>query len=122
MEFVSPEGLRIDGRRPRELRRISCQLDVLTNADGSAIFEMGNTKVRKYAITGGHTRRKHPKSCPLSLPTHTHTSLHQLPGAQPVCRVPPLQPIQQPMQGNWFPCPDRDQLNCIPQVTSRVTA
>ncbi|PNH08272.1 putative exosome complex exonuclease 1 [Tetrabaena socialis] len=45
MEFVSPEGLRLDGRRPRELRRINCQLDVLSNADGSAIFEMGNTKV-----------------------------------------------------------------------------
>ncbi|GAX81482.1 hypothetical protein CEUSTIGMA_g8911.t1 [Chlamydomonas eustigma] len=45
MEFLSPEGLRLDGRRPRELRRLSCQLDVLANADGSAIFEMGNTKV-----------------------------------------------------------------------------
>mmetsp|Transcript_11236 Transcript_11236/g.24209 ORF Transcript_11236/g.24209 Transcript_11236/m.24209 type:complete len:245 (-) Transcript_11236:302-1036(-) len=45
MEFVSPEGLRIDGRRPKELRRLNAQLDVLQNADGSAIFEMGNTKV-----------------------------------------------------------------------------
>ncbi|GFH13408.1 uncharacterized protein HaLaN_09286 [Haematococcus lacustris] len=45
MEFVSPEGLRQDGRRPKELRRLACQLDVLQSADGSAIFEMGNTKV-----------------------------------------------------------------------------
>ncbi len=45
MEFVSPEGLRMDGRRPKELRRLSCQIDVLDSADGSAIFEMGNTKV-----------------------------------------------------------------------------
>ena len=49
MEYVSPEGLRVDGRRPRELRRLSCQLDVLQSADGSAIFEMGNTKVGLHA-------------------------------------------------------------------------
>lgn len=52
MEFVSPEGLRLDGRRPTELRRISCQIDVLQNADGSAIFEMGNTKVCQSAVDG----------------------------------------------------------------------
>jgi exosome complex component RRP41 len=46
MEFVSPEGLRQDGRRPHELRRTAAQLDVLDSADGSAIFEMGNTKVK----------------------------------------------------------------------------
>lgn len=45
MEFVSPEGLRIDGRRPKELRRLEAQLDVLSSADGSAIYTMGNTKV-----------------------------------------------------------------------------
>jgi len=45
-DFVSPEGLRKDGRRPRELRRMGCQIDVLASADGSAIFEMGNTKAR----------------------------------------------------------------------------
>lgn len=45
MEFVSPEGLRLDGRRPKELRALRCQLNPLPQADGSAIFEMGNTKV-----------------------------------------------------------------------------
>lgn len=45
MEFVSPEGLRLDGRRPNELRQIKAELGVLQSADGSAIFEMGNTKV-----------------------------------------------------------------------------
>lgn len=45
MEYVSPEGLRQDGRRPPETRRVHCQIGVLQNADGSAIFEMGNTKV-----------------------------------------------------------------------------
>ena len=50
MEFVSPEGLRLDGRRPRELRRLNCEIDVLGSADGSAIFEMGNTKVETYTF------------------------------------------------------------------------
>ncbi|EIE24670.1 ribosomal protein S5 domain 2-like protein [Coccomyxa subellipsoidea C-169] len=45
MEFVSPEGLRLDGRRPKELRALRCQLGPLPQADGSALFEMGNTKV-----------------------------------------------------------------------------
>ncbi|KAJ1973703.1 Exosome non-catalytic core component [Dimargaris xerosporica] len=45
MELLSPEGLRIDGRRANELRRITCKPSVLKNADGSAYFEQGNTKV-----------------------------------------------------------------------------
>lgn len=45
MEFVSPEGLRIDGRRPKEIRKLEAQIDVLSSADGSAIYRMGNTKV-----------------------------------------------------------------------------
>jgi ribonuclease PH len=47
MEFVSPEGLRLDGRRPKELRQLKAELRVLQSADGSATFEMGNTKVGK---------------------------------------------------------------------------
>lgn len=46
MEFVSPEGLRVDGRRPKELRALSASLGTLDSADGSATFQMGNTKVR----------------------------------------------------------------------------
>lgn len=45
MEYVSPEGLRLDGRRSDETRRFACQIGVLQDADGSAIVEMGNTKV-----------------------------------------------------------------------------
>jgi exosome complex component RRP41 len=44
MEFVSPEGLRLDGRRETELRRLKCELGTLTNANGSAVLEMGQTK------------------------------------------------------------------------------
>ena len=45
MELLSPEGLRQDGRRPRELRKLDFVSDILGNADGSAVFELGNTKV-----------------------------------------------------------------------------
>eukprot|EP00270_Netrium_digitus_P005346 TRINITY_DN17031_c0_g1_i3.p1 TRINITY_DN17031_c0_g1~~TRINITY_DN17031_c0_g1_i3.p1 ORF type:complete len:235 (-),score=62.80 TRINITY_DN17031_c0_g1_i3:176-880(-) len=47
MEFISPEGLRLDGRRPHELRQLKCEVGVLEKADGSAYFEMGNTKVKE---------------------------------------------------------------------------
>ena len=45
IEYVSPEGLRLDGRRPGETRRIRCRMGVLSKADGSSYLEMGNTKV-----------------------------------------------------------------------------
>lgn len=44
-EFLSPEGLRVDGRRPEELRIIKCKLGVFSQADGSAYFQQGNTKI-----------------------------------------------------------------------------
>ncbi|KAJ1652184.1 Exosome non-catalytic core component, partial [Dispira simplex] len=45
LELLSPEGLRVDGRRANELRRIACKQSVLADADGSAYYEQGNTKV-----------------------------------------------------------------------------
>ncbi|KAL2632448.1 hypothetical protein R1flu_017134 [Riccia fluitans] len=45
MDFISPEGLRLDGRRPLELRQLQAEIGVVEKADGSATFEMGNTKV-----------------------------------------------------------------------------
>lgn len=44
MEFISLDGLRADGRRCLELRRIKCELGSLANADGSASVEMGLSK------------------------------------------------------------------------------
>lgn len=38
-------GLRVDGRRPPELRKLQCRLGVFRQADGSAFLEQGNTKV-----------------------------------------------------------------------------
>jgi len=45
MEFVSVAGLRLDGRRPPELRRLRCRLALVNGADGSAQLEQGNTSV-----------------------------------------------------------------------------
>ncbi|KCV71255.1 hypothetical protein H696_02205 [Fonticula alba] len=44
-EFVSPEGLRLDGRRVNELRRLRVRSGPLTDADGSSYLELGNTRV-----------------------------------------------------------------------------
>lgn len=45
-EILSPEGLRIDGRRWNELRRFHAQLSTQpAAADGSSMVEHGNTKV-----------------------------------------------------------------------------
>lgn len=52
MEYVSPEGLRLDGRRDKELRKLNATISVLQSADGSATFEMGNTKVRAQHMSG----------------------------------------------------------------------
>lgn len=45
MEYVSFEGLRLDGRRAREIRRARHAFAVDADADGSARFELGNTVV-----------------------------------------------------------------------------
>ena len=38
-------GLRVDGRRAEEVRRLRCRLGVFARADGSAYLEQGATKV-----------------------------------------------------------------------------
>lgn len=44
-ELLSPEGLRIDGRRWNDLRRFEARLSTTTAADGSSYIEWGNTKI-----------------------------------------------------------------------------
>ena len=44
-EYVSLDGLRLDGRRPEEVRKIQCSLGEMLRADGSAHYEQGNTKI-----------------------------------------------------------------------------
>ena len=55
-DLLSSQGLRLDGRRPNELRRIQCKLGVFTQPDGSAYLEQGNTKVLA-AVYGPHQVR-----------------------------------------------------------------
>ena len=45
LELISPEGLRLDGRKSHELRKITCKKGIFMQADGSAYIEQGNTKV-----------------------------------------------------------------------------
>jgi len=56
--LLSPEGLRIDGRKLDELRPIRIQVGTLHNADGSAFVEWGQNKVMA-AVYG--PREVHPR-------------------------------------------------------------
>jgi exosome complex component RRP41 len=56
--LLSPEGLRIDGRKLNELRPIRIQVGALHNADGSAFVEWGANKVMA-AVYG--PREVHPR-------------------------------------------------------------
>jgi len=55
-ELLSDQGLRLDGRKANELRRIQCKMGVYGQADGSAYLEQGNTKVLA-AVYGPHEMR-----------------------------------------------------------------
>lgn len=55
--LIITQGLRVDGRRPPELRRLQCQLGVFQQADGSAFLEQGNTKVLA-TVYGPHDVRE----------------------------------------------------------------
>jgi exosome complex component RRP41 len=44
-EYVNACGLRVDGRRPGEIRRVSASLGCVPAADGSALLELGGTRV-----------------------------------------------------------------------------
>jgi exosome complex component RRP41 len=57
MELIK-NGIRIDGRKLDELRPIVAQVGVLKNAEGSALFKLGNTT----AVAGVYGPRKvYPK-------------------------------------------------------------
>ncbi len=55
-ELLSDHGLRLDGRRAEELRRLRCRVGIFGQADGSAYLEQGNTKVLA-AVYGPHEIR-----------------------------------------------------------------
>lgn len=45
VEYINPAGLRLDGRRPREHRRVLVELGTFPQADGSCTLTVGGTKV-----------------------------------------------------------------------------
>jgi len=45
IEYVNACGLRVDGRRPGEVRRLSAALGCAPSCDGSALLELGGTRV-----------------------------------------------------------------------------
>ena len=52
---VAEEGVRIDGRKPADIRPISCELEVLPRTHGSAVFTRGETQALATVTLG--TRR-----------------------------------------------------------------
>jgi len=63
IRLIDENGLRVDGRKPNELRPIKMEVGVLSNADGSAYIEQGKSKILA-AVYG--PRELHPRH--LALP------------------------------------------------------
>jgi len=62
-KLIDKKGLRLDGRKPDELRKIKIEVGVLSNADGSAYIEQGKNKILA-AVYG--PRELHPKHLALA--------------------------------------------------------
>ncbi|NWG10684.1 exosome complex exonuclease Rrp41 [Candidatus Bathyarchaeota archaeon] len=62
-KLIDKKGLRLDGRKPDELRPIKIEVGILSNADGSAYIEQGKNKILAAAFG---PREMHPKH--LALP------------------------------------------------------
>jgi len=62
-KLIDKKGLRLDGRKPDELKPIKIEVSVLSNADGSAYIEQGKNKILA-AVFG--PKELHPKH--LALP------------------------------------------------------
>jgi exosome complex component RRP41 len=62
-KLIDKKGLRLDGRKPDELRSLKIEVGALSNADGSAYIEQGKNKILA-AVYG--PREVHPKH--LALP------------------------------------------------------
>jgi len=77
IELLSDEGLRCDGRRPTEVRKMSCSFGVFDQSDGSAYVELGNTRVLAavygpHDIRGARSKAKHDRAvinCQYSMAT-----------------------------------------------------
>lgn len=59
MKLLDENGLRTDGRKLDELRKVKIEAGVLKNADGSAYIEMGNNKIIVGVYGPREVRPKH---------------------------------------------------------------
>jgi len=57
-KLINKKGLRLDGRKPDELRPIKIEVGILSNADGSAYIEQGKNKILAAAYG---PKEMHPK-------------------------------------------------------------
>ena len=75
-KLIDKKGLRLDGRKPDELRPIKIEVGVLSNADGSAYIEQGKNKILA-AVFG--PREMHPKHMALQDRTVLRCRYHMAP-------------------------------------------
>ena len=65
MEYISPEGYRLDGRRSSEMRRCEMEIDFQKTADGSARVRLGNTIVEAIVFGPMEGKRKNKERAEL---------------------------------------------------------
>ncbi len=75
-KLIDKKGLRLDGRKPEELRPVKLEVDVIPNADGSAYIEHGKNKILA-AVYG--PREVHPKHLSLQDRTVLKCRYHMAP-------------------------------------------
>jgi exosome complex component RRP41 len=75
-KLIDKKGLRLDGRKPDEMRPVKLQVGVITNADGSAYIEQGKNKI----LAGVYGPREvHPKHLALQDRTVLKCRYHMAP-------------------------------------------
>jgi exosome complex component RRP41 len=75
-KLIDKKGLRLDGRKPDELRPVKLEVGILSNADGSAYIEHGKNKILA-AVFG--PREAHPKHLSLQDRTVMRCRYHMAP-------------------------------------------
>lgn len=75
-KLIDKKGLRLDGRKPEELRPVKLEVGVIPNADGSAYVEHGKNKI--FAAVYG-PREVHPKHLSLQDRTVLKCRYHMAP-------------------------------------------
>ncbi len=75
-KLIDKKGLRLDGRKPEELRPVKLEVGVIPNADGSAYVEHGKNKILA-AVYG--PREVHPKHLSLQDRTVLKCRYHMAP-------------------------------------------